>query len=142
MGGIGGILSSSAAALSVYEQEFSTIQNNITNANTPGYADQTLSLVAKPDASDGSAGGVISGGLISSRSEYLEQNVRNQQSLLGGSQQSTADLTQVQPLFDPNSSDGVASSMSNFFNSFSALSVNPNDPTARQAAISAAGAVA
>ncbi len=142
MGGIGGILASSAAALSVYEREFSTIQNNITNANTPGYADQTLSLVAKSDASDGSAGGVISGGLISSRSEYLEQNVRNQQSLLGGSQQSAADLTQVQPLFDPNSTDGVASSLSNFFNSFSALSLNPNDPTAQEAAISAAGQVA
>jgi flagellar hook-associated protein 1 FlgK len=142
MGGIGGILSSSAAALSVYELEFSTIQNNITNANTPGYADQTLSLVAQYDAADGSAGGVLSGGLISSRSEYLEQNVRNQQTLLGSAQQSTADLTQVQPLFDPNSTDGVASSISNFFNSFSALSVNPNDPTAQQAAITAAGQVA
>lgn len=143
MGGILSTLSSSAGALSAYEREFSTIQNNITNANTPGFADQNLSLVAMPfDPSAGTAGGVMSGGLISSRSEFLEQNVRNQQQLLGSSQQSAADLGQIQPLFDPNSADGVAGSLSSFFNSFSALSETPNDPTAQQAVITAAGQVA
>ncbi len=143
MGGILSILSSSASALSVYEREFSTIENNITNANTPGYADQNLALAAMPfDPAEGTSGGVTSAGLISSRSEYLEQNVRNQQTLAGASQQTATDLAQVQTLFDPNASDGVASSLSSFFNSFSALSVNPNDASSRQAVISAAGDVA
>ncbi len=143
MGGIMSTLGASASALSVFEQEFNTIQNNITNANTPGYAEQDLSLAAEPfSPSGGTAGGVMSDGLISSRSEYLEQNVRNQQTLLGASQQAATDLGQVQPLFDPNATDGVAGSLSNFFNSFSALSVNPNDPTAQQQVISAAGQVA
>jgi flagellar hook-associated protein 1 len=143
MGGILSTLKSSAAALSVYQQEFNTIQNNITNANTPGYADQNLALVAQSfDPDGGAAGGVISGGLISSQSEYLDQNVRNQQTSLGASQQTATDLNQVQPLFNPNATDGVAGSLSNFFNSFSALSVNPNDATSEQAAITAAGQVA
>ncbi len=143
MGGILGILTSSAGALSVYQREFNTIQDNITNADTPEYADQNLSLVAQSfDPDGGAAGGVMSAGLISSRSEYLEQNVRNQQSSLGASQQTATDLNQVQPLFDPNATDGVAGSLSNFFNSFSALSVNPNDATSEQAVITAAGQVA
>lgn len=143
MGGILSTLTSSAQALSVYQREFNTIQNNIVNANTPGYAEQNLALAAQSfNLSDGSAGGVMSAGLISSRSEYLEQNVQNQQTLLGASQQSATDLTQVEPLFDPNSTGGVAANLSNFFNSFSSLSVNPNDATSQQAVITAAGQVA
>lgn len=143
MGGLSTALLNSASALSVYSKEFNTIQNNITNANTPGYADQNLALEAMPfDPSEGGTGGVMSAGLISSRSEYLDQNVRDQQESLGSSQQTATDLGQIQPLFDPNSTDGVAGSLSNFFDSFSQLSVNPNDETSRQAVITAAGQVA
>ena len=39
-------LLNSSNALNVFEQEFSTIQNNIANANTPGYAAQNVTLVA------------------------------------------------------------------------------------------------
>ena len=143
MGGILSTLSTSARALSVYQQEFSTIEDNITNANTPGFADQNLALVADSfNPTEGTAGGVSSDGLISSQSEFLDQNVRTQQSLLGASQQSATDLTEIQPSFDPNAADGVAGSLSNFFNSFSALSVSPNDATAQQAVITAGGQVA
>lgn len=143
MGGIMSTLGSAAGALNVFDQEFNTIQNNITNANTPGYAAQNLALVAEPfSVTDGTTGGVMSDGLISTRSDYLEQNVRNQQTLLGASQQSATDLGQVQPLFDPTSTTGLSSSMSSFFNSFSALSVSPNDPTAEQQVITSAGQVA
>lgn len=143
MGGLLATLTNSASALSVYGQEFSTIQNNITNANTPGYADQNVALEAMPfDPGQGDTGGVMSAGLISSRSEFLDQNVRNQQQTLGSSQETATDLDQIQALFDPNSTDGVSGSLSNFFNSFSQLSVNPSDASSRQAVITAAGQVA
>jgi flagellar hook-associated protein 1 FlgK len=140
MGGLLSAVLSSAGALSVFNQEFTTISNNIANANTPGYADQNLALVAQ--STEDSTGGVMSAGLISSRSEYLEQNVRNQQTLLGSSQQMTSDLGQIQPLFNPTSTSGIPSSLSSFFNSFSQLSVSPNDTPTRQAVIAAAGQVA
>jgi hypothetical protein len=38
----------SAGALAVFNQEFATISNKISNANTPGFADQNLALVAQP----------------------------------------------------------------------------------------------
>lgn len=143
MGGLLASLFNSAGALSAYDRVFNVIQNNITNANTPGYVEQNQSLIALPfDPSVGTPGGVIPGAVLSSRSEYLEQDVRNQQERLGDAQQRATDLGQVQPLFDLTSSDGIDSGLNGFFNSFSQLSVNPNDEVARQGVITAAGQVA
>src|SRR5712692_5777503 len=93
-------LLTSANALRVYGKVFDTIQNNITNAHTPGYVKQDQSLLpALFDPSAGLPGGVLAGPLISARSEYVEQAVRNQQEQLGSAQQKAADLGQLQPLF-------------------------------------------
>jgi len=143
MGNLLTSLLNSTGALRVYGQVFDTIQNNISNANTPDYATQTLPMVALPfDPANGISGGVEAGPMQSSRSEYLEQNVRNQQQALGFAQQEVQDLGQVQPLFDLSSSSGVPGALNAFFNSFSQLSVNPNDPVSRQAVITQAGLVA
>ncbi len=143
MGGLLAAIVNSAGAFSVYDKEFNTISNNISNANTPGYAEQDLALESLPfDPSQGTTGGVMSSGLLSSRTEYLEQNVRNQQTLLGDSQQAASDLGEIQPLFNPNSTTGIAGTLNSFFNSFSQLGVNPNDEPTRQNAITAAAQVA
>jgi flagellar hook-associated protein 1 FlgK len=143
---VGNLLTSllnSSGALSVYDREFNVIQNNITNANTPGYAKQDQVLVSLPfNPSESTAGGLGAGPMLSSRSEYIEQDVRNQQQLLGDAQQRANDLGQVQPLFDPTSTTGIAGSLNSFFNSFSQLEVNPNDEVARQSVIDAAGLAA
>src|ERR1700733_10804497 len=100
MGGLLASITNAAGAFSVYDKEFNTISNNISNANTPDYAEQNLALEALPfDPSQGTTGGVMTSGLLSSRSEYLEQHVRNQQTLLGNSQQTASDLGEIQPLF-------------------------------------------
>src|SRR5690242_2189773 len=131
MGNLLTSLLNSTSALAVYGRVFNVIQNNISNANTPGYAKQQQVLESLPfDPSTGSSGGIIAGPMISARSEYLEQNVRNQQQLLGDAQQRAADLGQVEPLFDLNATFGVSGTLNNFFNSFSQLSVNPNDMVA------------
>ena len=83
MGGLSGLLHNSANSLGVFERAFETIENNITNANTPGYAKQVQSLDPLPfDPGQGLPGGVMAGPLLSSRSEYLEQSIRNQQSAI------------------------------------------------------------
>lgn len=136
-------LLNSSGALSVYDRVFNVIQNNITNANTPGYAKQHQALIAMPfNPAEGISGGVMAGATLSARSEYIEQDVRNQQNLLGNAQQRASDLGQVQPLFDLTSSGGLANALNDFFNSFSQLSVNPNDEVARQSVIDSAGQVA
>lgn len=143
MGNLLTSLLNSTGALSVYDRAFSVIQNNISNANTPGYVDQNQSLLAAPfEPNEGIGGGVMAGPVMSARSEYIEQDVRNQQSLLGNAQERATDLGQVQTLFDISGNSGVPAGLNTFFNTFSQLSVNPNDDSQRQAVLSAAQAVA
>jgi flagellar hook-associated protein 1 len=143
MGGLFTSLLNSTGALQVYGRVFNVIQNNITNANTPGYAKQDQSLVSMPfDPSTGLSGGVIPGAMLSSRSLYLEQAVRDQTKLLGAAQQKASDLSQIQPLFDVSGQSGVPTALNQFFNSFSQLSVNPNDQVSRLNVIDAAKQVA
>ncbi len=130
-------------ALQVYDQEFSAIQNNIANQNTPGYAEQSIATVADSyNPSEGLDGGISAGPVVSMRSQYLEQSVRTQTTLLGTAEQQAADLTPLQTLFDLTSATGVSGSLNSFFNSFSSLSVNPNDTETRQNVINQAQGLA
>jgi flagellar hook-associated protein 1 len=136
-------LLSASNTLQVYEKEFATIQNNIANQDTPGYAEQNQTLSA--DSFDPSAslyGGVSAGPVLSSRSQFLEQSVRAQTTLLGTAQQQASDLKPLQPLFDLTSATGVSGSLNSFFNSFSSLSISPNDTETRQNVITQAQGIA
>ncbi|MGH9667048.1 MAG: FlgK family flagellar hook-associated protein, partial [Bryobacteraceae bacterium] len=136
-------LINTAGAMQVFTRSLNVIQNNVTNANTPGYAKQTQTLEALPfDMVSANGGGVGGGPILSSRNEYDEQTVRSQQSSLGEWQQKANDLGSLQPLFSLTSTSGIASSLTGLFNSFSELSVNPNDASSRQAVINQAGALA
>jgi flagellar hook-associated protein 1 FlgK len=143
MGSITAALTGAANSLGVLSDTFEVIENNIANANTPGYAAQNVNLQPQPfDPQVGISGGVASGPLISTRSEFLEQAVRNQQQFLGSAQQQAGDLGQIQSLFSLTATTGVAPSLSALFNSFSQLSVSPNDLNNRQAVITAATGLA
>lgn len=132
-----------ANSLGVFTQSLNTIENNITNANTPGYAEQNQLLVAQPfDPATGVTGGVSAGPLLSSRSEYLEQQVWDQSQSLGYATQQSNDLNEIQPLFDLTSTTGIASDLNNFFNSFSQLTVSPNDTTNRENVLTQASSLA
>lgn len=143
MSSLSATLLNAANSLQVYNRAFNVIENNVTNANTPGYVTQNQSLIAEPfNPAAGISGGVMTGPMISARSQYLEQAVRTQQEALGSSQQAAAGLGQLQPLFDTTGASGVPGALNNFFNSVSQLSVSPNDLSSRQNVITAAGQVA
>ena len=112
-------LFNAANAMQVYERAFNVIENNITNANTPGYVTQDQSLVAQPfNPAEGISGGVTAGPMISARSQYLEQAVRNQQEALGSSQQTAADLGQLQPQFNTTGASGCRARSAAFSTAF------------------------
>jgi flagellar hook-associated protein 1 FlgK len=143
MASLSSALVSSANALNTFASAFAVIENNVTNANTPGYARQDVNLQPLPfDPAGGLAGGVDAGPLINSRSELVEQAVRTQQSQLGTAQQTVSDLSQIEPLFDLTSTSGIAAAIDSFFNSFSQLGVNPNDTLSRQSVINQARTLA
>jgi flagellar hook-associated protein 1 FlgK len=139
VGSLNAVFLSSSHAIEVFNRALNVIENNVTNAQTPGYVKQDQSLLALPfDPNNGLTGGVAVGPLISARSEYLEQAVRSQTELFGNAEQRATDLALIEPLFDLRSESGVAASINKFFDSFSQLSVNPNNTVSRQAVINSA----
>jgi len=143
MGSLFTTLQTAANSLAALNQGLQVTENNVANASTPGYARQSLKLESQPfDITVGLPGGVQSSGTQSSRDPYAEQFVRTQQSAQGLATQQANDLAALEPYFSLSSSSSISNSLSQFFNSFSQLSVTPNDATARQTVISDAGQLA
>jgi flagellar hook-associated protein 1 len=143
MGNLIASLLNSAQALQVYEKAMNLTENNVVNANTPGYAKQVMTFDSQPfDISVGLPGGVVAGQAHNTRSAYAEVAVRSEQSAYNYSQQKVTDLTPVQSTFDLSSSSGIGPDMTKLFSSFSALSVSPNDAVTRQSVLTAALTVA
>ena len=130
-------------ALDVYQQALTVVQNNITNSSTPGYATQSLNMVAQPlDVAGGLAGGVAAQGLESSRDEYAEDEVRRQLQSLGTYESQSSGLSSIDNLFDVTGNSGIPADLNNLFSSFSAWATSPNSASAQQMVISNAGNLA
>lgn len=143
MGSLSTALINSANALQVYSDALEIVQNNVTNANTPGYANQSATLVAQAfDPTTGAPGGVGLGPTQSSRNQYIEQSVRTEQTAYSYDQQQVSDLSTAQDYFSLSATSGVAPDISALFDSFSQLSVTPNDTVARQTVLNDATTVA
>ena len=136
-------LGNSGNALNVLQQALAVIQNNVSNASTPGYATQQLNLAAQPfDVATGAAGGVASRGLLSSRDAYADSEVQRQAQALGLYTAQSQSTASVQSVFDVSGNSGVSAALTNLFTAFSAWSASPNDAVARQTVISDASTLA
>jgi flagellar hook-associated protein 1 len=136
-------LSTSGNALNIFQQALDVVQNNVSNASTPGYAKQQINLTAMPfDVAGGLAGGVAARGLSNSRDEYAEEAVRSQTQLLGQYTAQSQATDTIQSFFDASGTSGVPAAFNNLLQSFSAWSATPNDGTARQTVLSSAAALA
>src|SRR5580704_1728479 len=143
LGNLFATMTNTANALKAFENGLATVSNNVTNADTPGYVEQTQTFSAQPfDLFQGLSGGVKAGPVLSSRDQYAEQAVQQQQTALGYYTQKVADLTPAESSFSLSSTSGVAPAMDALFSSFSQLSVNPNGTVERQAVLNAAATVA
>ncbi|HEX5227573.1 MAG TPA: flagellar hook-associated protein FlgK [Bryobacteraceae bacterium] len=143
MGTLAASLNNAANALHVYEGALDVTQNNVTNANTPGYANQVPTLVAQPfNVLSGSPGGVHLGITENTRDQFAEQSVRTQQSATSYDQQQVSDLSTAQNYFSLSTTSGIGPSISALFQGFSQLSVTPNDTVARQNVLNEAATVA
>lgn len=143
MSTISAMLSSSANALDVFQQALSVVQNNISNASTPGYATQSLNLEAQPlDVAGGLTGGVAAAGLDNSRDRYAEEQVQVQTQTLGQYTAQAQATSTIQSLFGTSGTSGVSGALSDLYQSFSSWSATPSDATAQQAVITSAQNVA
>lgn len=136
-------LTSAADSMNAYEKAMSVVSNDTVNSNTPGYAKQSIAFKSLPFSLDtAQAGGVSIGQVLSSRDEYAERNVQTQQTALGMSSTLQSRLSSIEPVFDLQSTTGIAGSLNSLFSAFAQLEVGPNDAQERESVINAASALA
>lgn len=134
---------SAANSMRTYEKAMEVVQNDTVNSNTPGYVRQSVSFSAQPfDVNNSQAGGVNIGAVVSSRDEYAEHSVQVQQTAYTMSSTLASQLSQLQPIFDLQSTTGIAGSLNSLYGSFSQLTVSPNNAQIRQAVLTAASGLA
>ena len=136
-------LDSASSAIMAFQKAIDVTSNNVTNANTPGYAKQVPVFEALPfDLSSGLSGGVTAATPQDTRSEFAEATVRQQTSLLGTFQQIQTSLQPLQTVFDATGNSGVSKALNDLYSAFSAWSTEPDDANSRTAVINAAAEVA
>jgi len=136
-------LTSSGNALDVFQQALTVIQNNVNNSSTPGYATQSLNLVAQPlVVTGGLTGGVAAQGLLDSRDSYAEEQVQQQTQTLGLYTAQAQSTNTIQSFFDVSGTGGVPAALNNLLSAFSSWSTTPTDANAEQNVLASAGALA
>jgi flagellar hook-associated protein 1 len=142
MGSIFSALNSVSDALQAFQQSIDVTQNNVTNANSPGYAKQVPTLESLNfQAAGGYAGGVAEL-TQDTRNQYAEVAVQQQVSLLGQFQQLQTSLAPLQTVFDVSANSAIPSALNQLFQSFSQWSTQPSSAAYQSAVITAAQQVA
>ena len=129
-------LTTAVRSLMVSTAAIQTTNNNISNANTPGYSRQIVSLTESTPDSSGLGNGVELTGYQSVRDELLQGQIQSQTQQQSGASAQLNTLQQVQTVFSSSTSD-ISSQMSSLFSSLSSLSTTPNDSSLRQSVLTA-----
>jgi flagellar hook-associated protein 1 len=151
MGTINSAFNLISSALDADQSALSITANNVANANTPGYTEETPTWVENsPVEINGVAygTGVTQTGPVSARDRVLGERLDQQQQLAAASNTRLTALNTMQALFTPDSGTSTASAgdigsdITSFFDSFSALEANATDNALRQQVLSAATTLA
>lgn len=138
MGGLNTALSIATDALNAQEVAISTADNNIANADTPGYSREVVNLSAAGTTTEGGVAvgdGVDVDGITSVRDQLVDLQIQGQTSAQTAANAQSAVLDTVQT-YVSGSSATVGSDMSAFFTSLSALSSAPSNGADRETVIS------
>ena len=136
MGGLNAALSVASGALAAQEAAIETANNNIANANTPGYSREIVNLSsAGTVGSPGIGNGVSVDSITSVRDQLLSLRIQQQTSVQTAASAQSNVLGSVQTYFS-GSSGTIGSDLSAFFTSVSALSSAPSNTADRQTVIS------
>lgn len=138
MGGLNASLSIATSALNAQELALQTTNNNIANANTPGYSREIVDLSSAGAMTEDGVqvgDGVDATGVTSVRDQLLNMQIQSQTSSQSAADASSTILGLVQT-YVSGTTGTVGSAMSSFFSSLSALSSAPTNAADRQTVIS------
>jgi flagellar hook-associated protein 1 FlgK len=138
-------------ALNADQEALNVVANNVANANTPGYTEETPTwqenqAITIDGVSYGQ--GVTETGATSKRDKVLEARLDQQQQLASASSSRLTALDTIQALFTPDSGSStstagdIGSDITSFFDSFSSLEANSTNNSLRQSVLSTAGTLA
>jgi len=138
MGSLFSALNSASQSLKAFEQAMDVTQNNVTNANAPGYTDQVPEMISQ----DYQYPAGLSGGVLEetqdTRSSYADTAVQQALSMQGMYQQLQTSLAPLQSVFDVSSSSPIPSALNQLFQSFSQWSTDPGNADYQASVINAA----
>ncbi|MGP8251301.1 MAG: flagellar hook-associated protein FlgK [Terracidiphilus sp.] len=151
MGTINSAFGLISGALDADQSALNVVANNVANANTTGYTEET------PDWQENApitvngitiGEGVTETGATSQRDRVLDERLDQQQQLATASSTRLAALNQMQALFTPDSGSSsstagdIGSDITSFFDAFSSLESDPTDNALRESVLSAASTLA
>jgi flagellar hook-associated protein 1 FlgK len=113
--------------------------NNIANANTPGYVRQVpVFQEAKPGEDNGlsTGSGVVLEGYQSVRDELIQSQIQQETSAQGSANAEQSSLQQIQSTFTTSTQD-IGTEMSALFTSISSLSTNASSTSSQTAVLTA-----
>ena len=151
MGTINSALSLTSGALEADQAALSVVANNVANANTPGYTEETPDWQENQPISAGGiqlGDGVTETGATSQRDRVLEERLDQQQQLASASSSRLTALNSMQALFTPDSGSSsstagdIGSDITSFFDSFSSLESDPTDNALREQVLASASTLA
>lgn len=134
-------------ALQAMQQAQDVVGNNIANASTPGYVQETAQLAEQaPFPPIGEApvlhGQVGQGSVVSDvsrqTSAFVNQQDRTNQGTLQMFQTHSTGLQQIESILNEPSSVSLQNSLDQFFNAWQTLSTDPSNTAARQTVLSQA----
>ena len=130
----GGLLNIARSGLAASQAQISTTSQNVTNAQTPGYSRQRVLL--KPGYPEqlpqGTFGtGVLVDGVERMRNELMDVSYRRDSQSASFTEERRDALQAVEGVLGEPSQTGLASSLEQFWSSWSDLSTNPDSSAAR-----------
>ena len=139
MASLGSVLSIAVQSLQAADGGLQVTNNNIANANTPGYTRQQVVLHESAPATTGdfTAGdGVSLVGYQSVRDELIQSQIQQETQAQSGANAQLTSMQQIQPTFATSTND-IGTEMSALFASISSLGTDPTSNASRQAVLSA-----
>jgi flagellar hook-associated protein 1 len=139
MGSLFSALNTASQSLQAFERAIDVTQNNVSNANSPGYAAQVPELIAQDyQPNTGLNAGGVKEVTQDTRSAYADTAVQQQLSLQGMYQQLQTTLAPLQTVFDVSSGSAIPSALNQLFQSFSQWSTQPSNGNYQTAVLNAA----
>jgi flagellar hook-associated protein 1 FlgK len=130
-----GGLDSLQQTLAAQQTALSITQRNVANANNENYTRQEVIFA---DAAESNSCTVT---IRSLRNRYIDCSIGRESQSLGEQQVTSGALQQIDALLNENSGQGLQKALSDFFNSFNALSAAPEDLTLRQEVLAKAASL-